>query len=163
MRYVLKQHFFAWANTFDVCDSNEEKRFTIEGQVFSLGHKLSFLDTAGQELAFIKQKLLAWGPTYEIYRHGELCAVIKKELFTLLNCRFSIDVPGPNDIEAQGDFLQHEYAFVRGDSTIATASKKWFAWTDTYGVDIQSGEDDVLILACAVVIDLVCHDRRSRD
>lgn len=163
MRYVLKQHFFAMASTFDVFDSNEQKRFTIEGQIFTLGNKLSFQDPSGQELAFIKQKLLSWGPTYEVYRNGQLSAVIKKELFTLLNCRFFVDVPGPNDIEAQGNFFEHEYSFVRGGSTIATASKKWFSWTDTYGIDIQDGEDDVLILACAVVIDLACHAERSRN
>ena len=40
---------------------------------------------------------------------------------------------------------------------MAQVSKRWFSWTDTYGVDIGDGEDDVLILASAVVIDMVCH------
>jgi uncharacterized protein YxjI len=31
------------------------------------------------------------------------------------------------------------------------------SWTDTYGVEIADGEDDVLILASTVVIDMVCH------
>jgi hypothetical protein len=30
-------------------------------------------------------------------------------------------------------------------------------------VDIASGEDDVLILASAVVIDMVCHQESKRD
>ena len=38
---------------------------------------------------------------------------------------------------------------------VAVASKQFFSWTDTYGVDIENGEDDVLILASAVVIDMV--------
>jgi uncharacterized protein YxjI len=118
---------------------------------------------SGKELAFIRQKLLSWGPTYEIYRGGNLFAVVKKELFTLFRCKFTIDVPGPDDPEAAGDFMDHEYAFVRGDRTIATVSKKWFSWTDTYGVDIADGEDEVLLLASTVVIDMVCHgDRKQR-
>jgi len=36
-------------------------------------------------------------------------------------------------------------------------SKKWFSLSDTYAIDIDEGEDDVLILASAVVIDLVAH------
>ena len=36
-------------------------------------------------------------------------------------------------------------------------SKKWFSWADTYGVDISPDQDDVLILATTVVIDLTCH------
>ena len=40
-------------------------------------------------------------------------------------------------------------------------SKKYFSWTDTYGVDISRGEDEILILASAVVVDLCCHEKRS--
>jgi uncharacterized protein YxjI len=36
-------------------------------------------------------------------------------------------------------------------------SKRWFSLSDTYAVDIDEAEDDVLILAAAVVIDLVSH------
>lgn len=68
----------------------------------------------GNELAFIRQKLLSWGPTYEISRRGQLQAVVKKALFTLFQCQFSVDVPGPDDLEATGDLFDHEYAFTRG-------------------------------------------------
>jgi len=36
-------------------------------------------------------------------------------------------------------------------------SKKWFSWTDTYGIDIDDDEDHVLLLASAVVVDQACH------
>jgi uncharacterized protein YxjI len=36
-----------------------------------------------------------------------------------------------------------------------------FSWTDTYGVEIADGEDDVLILASTVVIAMVCHGDRK--
>lgn len=117
---------------------------------------------AGNELAFIKQKLLSRGPTYEIHRDGQLYAVVRKELFTLFRCRFTVDVPGPDDLEAEGDFMDHEYAFTRSRSTVAGVSKRWFSWTDTYGVDIAEGEDDVLILASTVVIDMACHGDKQR-
>jgi uncharacterized protein YxjI len=90
-------------------------------------------------------------------------AVVKKKLFTLLRCKFTVDVPGPEDLEAQGEFLDHEYAFERHSREVASVSKRWFSWTDTYGVDIADGEDDVLILATAVVIDMVCHQESKRD
>ena len=37
------------------------------------------------------------------------------------------------------------------------------ATADTYAVDIDAGEDDVLILASAVVIDLVSHPDEKKD
>ena len=143
-------------------DERGQDVFLVDGRAFSWGDKLSFQDTSGRELAFIRQKLLSWGPTYEIERNGEVLAVVKKELFTFFRCRFTVDVPGPDDLEASGDFLDHEYKFERHGDAVASVSKRWFSLTDTYGVEIAEGDDDVLILASAVVIDMICHQESKR-
>ncbi len=162
MRYVMKQKLFCWGDDFAIKNEAGEDVFFVDGKAFSIGQKLSFQDMQGNELAFIHQKLLSWGPTYEITRDGALAAVVKKELFTFFRCKFTVDVPGPDDLEAQGDFLDMEYTFRRGAQPVAEVSKRWFAWSDTYGVDICDGEDDVLILASTVVIDMVCHADNKR-
>ena len=161
MRYVMKQKLFAWGDDFTIRTEDGREAFFVDGKAFSLGDKLSFQDLQGHELAFIRQKLLAWGPTYEIHREGRLAAVVKKHLFTLLRCRFTVDVPGPDDLEAEGSFLDREYTFSRSGRVAATVSKKWFSWTDTYGVDVAEGEDHVVILASTVVIDMICHAERK--
>jgi len=161
MRYVMKQKLFAWGNDFTIKTEDGTEVFFVDGKVFTLGDKLSFQDMQGNELVFIQQKLLSWGPTYHIYRQGELYATVKKHLFTLFRCRFTVDVPGPEDFEAAGTFLDHEYTFTRSGKVVATVSKKWFTWADTYGVETSDDGDDVLILASTVVIDLVCHSAHS--
>lgn len=162
MRYVMKQKLFAFGDDFTIQDETGRDAYFVDGKAFSIGDKLSFQDMQGNELAFIKQKLFAWGKTYEIYRGGILAAVVKKELFTLFNCRFTVDVPGPDDLEATGDFLDHEYQFTRGDRAVASVSKQWFSFRDTYGIDVAEGEDPVLVLASAVVVDMACHADRKR-
>src|SRR4029079_12065354 len=102
MRYVMKQKFWAWGDKFRIRDAEGKDVFLVDGRAFSWGDKLSFQDVQGKELAFIRQKLLAWGPTYEITSGADLVAVVKKTLLTLLRCRFTVDVPGPDDLEAQG-------------------------------------------------------------
>jgi uncharacterized protein YxjI len=161
MRYVMKQKFWSWGNDFTIQDEQGRDAFRVDGRAFSWGDKLSFQDMQGRELAFIRQKLLSWGPTYEIESNGQLLAVVKKQLFTFLRCRFTVDVPGPDDLEATGNFLDHEYTFERGGYTVASVSKEWFKLTDTYGVEIAGG-NDVLILASAVVIDMVCHQESNQ-
>lgn len=161
MRYAMKQKLFAWGDDFCIKDEQGRDVFFVDGKAFSFGDKLSFQDMAGDELAFISQKLLSWGPTYEIYRGSQLAAVVKKSLFTFLHCKFTVDVPGPDDLEAEGDFLDLEYGFTRGGRTVATVSKRWFSFTDSYGVDIADGEDDILILASTVVIDMACHGHQK--
>ena len=161
MRYLLKQKLFAFGEDFHILNENDEKVFFVDGRAFSLGNKLSFQDLSGNELVFIRQKLLSFGPSYELHRGGELVATLKKNYFTLFHCKFAIDVPGPDDLEAKGDFLEHEYVFTRSGREVAQISKRWFAFSDTYGVDIGEGQDDVLILASAVVIDMICHDEEK--
>lgn len=162
MRYVLKQKFWSWGDDFSIKNADGANVYFVDGRAFSWGDKLSFQDMNGNELAFIRQKLLSWGPTYEITRGGELLAVVKKHLFTLFRCKFTVDVPGPDDLEAQGSFMDMEYTFERGGRTVAEVSKRWFSWSDTYGVDIRRGEDAVLILASTVVIDMICHADKER-
>jgi uncharacterized protein YxjI len=162
MRYVMRERLLSWGDDFYVRDADGREVFFVDGKAFSIGDQLSFKDMAGTELAFIKQKVLALARTYEIHRGGTLAAVVRKKLFGLMHHRFSIDVPGPDDLEATGNFMDHEYVFRRGEKVVATVSKKWLSLTDTYGIDVAAGEDDVLILAAAVVVDQACHPDDER-
>jgi uncharacterized protein YxjI len=162
MRYVMRQKLLSLADNFTIKNEQEQDVFLVKGKLFSFGDKLSFQDLAGNELVFIEQRLLNWSPTYELWKQGELLAVVKRELFSFIHHRFTVDVPGPNDLEAEGDFLDHEYTIARGDQVVATVSKRWFSWTDTYGIEVRDGQDDVLVLATAVVVDMVCHDDSKR-
>ncbi|MFO0953234.1 MAG: LURP-one-related family protein [Isosphaeraceae bacterium] len=158
MRYVLRQKILSWGEDFTIHDESGREVYYVDGKAFSLGHQLSILDFAGREQAYIRQKLLSWGPSYTVERGGEVLAVVRKHLSTLFACKFTVDVPGPDDLEASGGLLDHEYTFERGGRTVARVTKHWVSFSDSYGVEIDDDEDQVLILASAVVIDLACHD-----
>jgi uncharacterized protein YxjI len=162
MRYLLRQKLLSFGDDFTIRDDAGNDAYFVDGKAFSIGDQLSLRDMAGNELAFIKQKIFSLGPTYEIHRNGEVAAVVKRHLFSFIHHRFTVDVPGPDDLEAEGSFTDHEYSFTRGGRAVAQVSKKWFSWSDTYGVDVADGEDDVLILASAVVVDMACHPDDER-
>ena len=159
MRYLMRQKLISLGDDYIIKDASGRECFRVKGKVVSFGDKLSFQDMRGQELAFIRERHLTWGPTYDIEVDGRTVAIIKKSLFTLLHCRFSVDVPGPDDLEARGSFMDQEYeiSHVRDGRIAAVVSKRWFSWADTYGVDVEDGENDLLILATTVVIDLCCE------
>jgi uncharacterized protein YxjI len=162
MRYVMKQKLFSLGGLFVIKNEQGQEVFWAEGKVFSFGDQLTLRDARGEEAAYVRQKLLSWGPTYEIYRGGQLFAVVKKQMFTFFRHVFTVDVPGPDDLVAEGDFWELEYAFSRSGRVVAVVSRKWFSWADTYGVDVADGEDDVLVLASAIVIDMVRADGRRK-
>lgn len=161
MRYIMKKKLFSFRDKFAICNENGEETFFVNGQAFSIGHKLSFEDAKGNELMRIIEKLLSWGPTYELYRGEEHVATIKKKLFTFFRCTFDIYVDNRGDLEAQGDLSDHEYSVSCNSANVAQISKQWFSWADTYGVEVADSEDPVLILASTVVIDMCCHEDQS--
>lgn len=162
MRYVMRQKLLSFGDDFTIKDENGVDRYFVDGKVFSIGDKLSFQDMAGNELARIEQKVLSLFKTYRIYRGGQLIATVKKKPFTLFRDAFELEDAAAGDLDAQGDFFDREYTFTRDGRTVAVVSKRFFSWTDTYGVEVSDGEDDVLILAATVVIDQCSHDEENR-
>ncbi len=160
MRFIIKQKAWSLAGGFRIFDETEQPVYQVNGKFLSIGDKLKFADMAGQVLAEIHQKLLSLKPKYEIYRNGEHFASIVKE-FSWLNSRFTLDVPGPNDYQITGGFWEYEYEFLRNNVIVASVSKEFFSFTDTYGVNIIDGEDNVAILATIIVIDMICHHRQK--
>ncbi len=160
MRYLLREKLLSLGDDFWIQDDAGKQVYRVDGRAFTLlREKLVIKDAAGHELGFLREKLISLRKAYEIHRDGRHVATVRKDLFNLFRCRFTVDVPGPDDYEAQGSFLDHEYTFTRQGRTVATVSKKWLSLRDAYSVDIASDEDDVLLLASAVVIDQICHDR----
>jgi uncharacterized protein YxjI len=158
VRYLVKQKLFCLGDDFAIKDEDGNEIFYVDGKAFTLlRQKLAFLDAAKNEVAFIREKLISLTPSYEILRGGEVAAVVKKDFINVFRLGFTVDVPGPDDLEATGSLLDHEYTFRRGGRVVAEVSKKWFSLMDTYGVDVAAGEDDVLILASTVVIDMIAH------
>lgn len=158
MRYLLRRKLFSLGGDFTIKDENEQDRFRVRGQIFSLGRHLTFEDLQGNELATIQQKVLSFQPTYEITHGGLEMAEVHKRL-SLFAEHFTVDIPGTDDLDVRGDIWNHEYEFVRDDQVVAAVSQQWFSLADTYGVEVMAGMDDVLILACAVVIDEVNESR----
>jgi len=162
MIYRIKEKFWSWGNDFTITDEYGNDKFFIDGQAFSWGDKLSFQDMQGNELAFISQKLLSMKPRYQIFVNGEIFAEVVKE-YSWLKQKFTLDVPGPNDYEITGSFWQHEFEFLRSGRTVASVSKSYWDWTDSYGVNIIDGEDDVSILCACIVIDQVLYDDENKN
>ncbi|MFN2175668.1 MAG: LURP-one-related/scramblase family protein [Anaerolineales bacterium] len=91
---------------------------------------------------------------------GERLAMVKKALITPLRDRWVVKVGNGPDLDVQGNILDHEYSIGEGRDKIAEISKKWFRLRDSYGVQVEEGQNDVLILAVTVAIDMMAHQGR---
>ena len=62
MKLYIKQRVFTWGDRFNVMDEGGDTRYTVEGQVFSLGKKLRIYDRHDREVAYIEQELFTFLP-----------------------------------------------------------------------------------------------------
>jgi uncharacterized protein YxjI len=161
MLYKIKEKFWSIGDKFTIFDEQDKEKYYVIGKAFSWGAKLSFQDIHNNELAFIEQKLLSWKKRYNILIDGQVFAEITKEI-TWFKKKFRMDIPGPNDYTIDGSFWNHEFVFTRDSGQqVATVSKKMWSWSDSYGVEVVEGENDVAILCACIVIDQVIDDERG--
>ena len=157
-RYRMRQKLVSFGDDYWIENAHGQRVYFVDGKAFRLREHLAFKDLRGNELAAIQEKVMHIKDTYSIYRNGQVLATVKKALITPLRQRFDVHVAGEENLEAQGNILDHEYEIHAGRRRVGEVSKKWFRVADTYGVDIAPGNDDILILACTVVIDMMTDE-----
>jgi uncharacterized protein YxjI len=158
--YLIKERFFSLGQDFDITDDAGRPVFHVDGKVFSLHDRVVLRDMSGREVAQVHRRLVALRPTYEVTIEGQPAAQVRKHFFTPFHDRFTIDVPGPDDLEMAGNLLDHEFTVTRAGETVATVSRRWFTMRDTYAVDIAPDQPDLLILASVLALDLA-HGREQ--
>jgi uncharacterized protein YxjI len=159
--YLIRERFFRLGDDSEITDESGRPVLHVDGKVLSLRNRLVIRDPAGREVAEVHRHLVALRPTYEVTIGGEKAAEVRSRFFTPFREKFTIDVPGPDDLELKGNLFDHEFTVRRGRDTVATVSKRWFAIRDTYAVDVAKGENDLLILASVLALDLALDRERK--
>jgi len=160
--YLIRERFFRLGEDSDITDEHGRPVLHVDGKVLSLRNRLVLRDPDGREVAQVQRKLVAMRPTYQISVAGQEAAEVRKRFFTPFGDRFAIDVPGPDDLEMRGNLFDHEFTISRGGRTVATVSKGWFSMRDIYAVDVAPGQDDLLILASVLALDLAEDQERRQ-
>jgi uncharacterized protein YxjI len=114
----------------------------------------------------IQQELLHLHPTFNLLsaRNGESdrqLAVLKKK-FTFFHNKFNIDsIYGQYCLEGL-DIFAHSFTLTKNGRVAANVSKKFFSFSDSYGVEIAGDEDQAFILALVIVLDQILYDDKNR-
>jgi uncharacterized protein YxjI len=152
--YQMRQKLVSIGEDYWIEDDQGQRAFKVDGKAMRVRDTMILEDRDGRELFKMQQKMLRLHSTMEIEDgDGHRVALVKKALITPLRERFEVEVEDGEDLEVKGNIVDHEYKMERGGDTVAEVSKKWFRIADTYGVEIQEGQDPGLILAVTAVVD----------
>jgi uncharacterized protein YxjI len=159
--YLIRARSFDIGDDFDIKDDSGQVVYHVDGKVLTLRDRLVIEDPSGQEVASVHRQLVSLRETYSVSIGGQKAAEIKKKLFTPFVDKYTIDIPGPDDLEMHGDLFDHEYSIEQGGREVASVSKKWFSFRDTYAVRVADDADHLLILASVLALDLA--QTRAKD
>ena len=163
-RYKIRQKMFSIGDDFWIENQDGEKVYKADGKVLRIRKTLVFEDAQGKKLGQIQQRLLAFRDTMAVEGpDGKEIAVIKKALIAPFRDCWSVKVNGGENLDVQGNIFDHEYTIKQGRNKVAEISKKWFSFTDTYGVEIDPGQNHILILAVAIAIDMMAHPDEKKE
>jgi uncharacterized protein YxjI len=160
-RYQMRQRMLSIGDDYTIENDRGEHVFKLDGKALRVRKTILFKDMDGRELCKIQERMLHIRDSMEIEGpDGKRLAMVHKALITPLRERWVVDLEDGPDLRAQGNFVDHEYTIERDGDKVAEVSKRWFRVRDTYGVEVAPGENDVLILAAAAVLDTMAHPAR---
>ena len=153
-RYKMREKMVSIGDDFWIENEAGRRAFKVDGKALRVRNTLKFEDAHGNELCKIQEKMLRVKDSLEIEGpRGERLAMVKKAIISPVRDRWTVKIKNGPDLDVQGNILDHEYKIGEGRDKVAEVSKKWFRIRDTYGVSIDPGQDDIVILAVTVAID----------
>jgi len=156
MKLLFKQRFFSWFDSYDIYDEAGNTVYVVKGEL-AWGHLLRIYDASGNELGYIKEKILTWLPEFEMYVKDSYAGCISKE-FAFFKHKYNIDL---NGWQIEGDWFEWDYTITgpSGD-IVAAVSKELWNFTDTYTIDVADPKDSLCALMLVLAIDA---EKCSRD
>jgi len=157
-RYKMREKMLTIGDDFWIENEQGRRAYKVDGKLLRIRDILVFEDSNGKELVKMASKLIQIRDQIKLERTGGPSAVVKKDLINIVHDHFIMKVDNGEEYDIRGNIFDHEYDFTQGRNKIAEVSKKWFRIRDTYGVQIEQGADDILILAATVAVDQLSHD-----
>lgn len=158
-RYQMREKLASFGDDFWIENSAGERTYKVDGKAVRVRDTLNFEDAHGNVLCKIQERKARVKDSMEVEdAHGNQVAMVKKAVVSPVRDRFTVKIKNGPDLEVKGNILDHEYTIGEGRDKVAEASKKWFRVRDSYGVEIDPGQNDVVILAVTVCIDQMSNN-----
>lgn len=149
MQLLFKQRMFSWFDSYDIYNEAGEVVYVVKGQL-AWGHCLKIFHAWGGEIGMVKERVLTFLPSFELYVGDDYLGCIRKE-FALFKPVYTIEC---NGWQVEGNFLEWDYEITGPDGEPkAAVSKQLLNWTDTYVIDVADPADALCALMLVLAID----------
>jgi len=140
-------------------DEAQNIKYEVKGKFMSIRNKLELADKDGEILLRAERKVFSIMSTYFIHdaKNQELAMV--KRIFGF-KPKFNLRVLH-NDYYVDGSFYGHSFGiYDNRNNLVASISKKYISWGDTYEIDVQDENNLEVLLFMVIIIDQVVHEKK---
>jgi uncharacterized protein YxjI len=162
MRYLVRQRIMSFAASFWITDEDGNEVYYVDGHALQFRKTFELTDRSGVVVAMIRQQLFRLRGTMDIERDGAVMATVRRANFSPFRHRYEVTLADGTVLEAAGSFSDMNWELAAPDRVVGRISRQWFKVRDTYGVEVEPGEDAALVIAIAVSIDRLREQERRR-
>ncbi len=164
MKFYIRERAWTIREELIVRDQNGNVAYKVKGKFFHIGDNLLLIDQRShEEVAHIKQRVIALTPHYEIYQNGAHWASLHEKLLHLFGERFKITLANGEVYHIQGNLWNWDFTVSNSQGDLlAQISKRISLFEDSYGVDIAQNVNVPLMIALAIAIEMIRHHQAEK-
>src|SRR3954453_4453226 len=125
--YRMRQKLLSIGDDYWIENGDGDRVFKVDGKALRFRDTFMVQDAHGRDLLKIQERKMHLRDTMRIEDiGGATVATGKKGLGTPPPERDDAGVEGGDDLDVQGNIVDHEYTISRGHDRVAEVSKRWF-------------------------------------
>lgn len=153
-KYKVKQDMLNLSGDYHVTDDKDKEVYLVDHALIAVRKSLVFKDAKGAEVCSIKEPMMTMADEMNIEdADGKMVATARRK--GKKEPKYSVAFRNGPEIIVDGDVPGKDFRIKVEDETLADVNKSMFTIADSYGVEVQHGEDDALVLAAVVVLDIL--------
>ena len=160
-RYHMRRSCFSIGDDFWIEKARGERVFKVNGKALRVRQTLNFEDLDGRELCKIQERKPRVEDSMEIEGPGgDRIAMVQQAMITPLRERWVVRSATGRISRSRVTCSITSTRSATAGTKVAEVSKQWFRVRDTYGVEIAPGQDDIIVLAVTVAVDVMADGAR---
>ena len=153
------RYLFSFHKDIDVTDDNDNLVYHSSSKLFSFTNETTITDAQDRVVASIEKKLFSLHSIHYIDVVGGKSFELSKNLFRLLDMKFTIDELGWT---LQGDFSNLNFVLYNNqERVIAVVGQKLFSMRDKYCIDLYDVNEEATVVAIVITLENMLMAIRS--
>ena len=153
------RYLFSFHKDIDVTDDNDNLVYHSSSKLFSFTNETTITDAQDRVVASIEKKLFSLHSIHYIDVVGGKSFELSKDLFRLLDMKFTIDELGWT---LQGDFSNLNFVLYNNqERVIAVVGQKLFSMRDKYCIDLYDVNEEATVVAIVITLENMLMAIRS--